>query len=200
MENLTEKEQKILEGISTFIEEKGYPPSQRELAHKVGLKSPNTVDYHLKNMEKKGVIKCSPNRFRAIELKLKEPTGHMIRIPILGMVPAGSPMTAVQQHDDYLDLDKSLAGAPQTFGLRVKGDSMINAGILEGDIVLVRMQSDAQNGDIVVARFNDEATVKYLRRKRDSIFLEPANEKYKPIPASEAQIVGKVTGVIRRYH
>ena len=199
MEQLSGQEQKILNALISFQQEKGYPPSHRELAKKVGFKSPNTVDYYLNKIELKGHIKCPKNRLRAIEIisgSLSYP--NSIRIPVLGTVPAGDPNLALEEQDECIDVDKSLAKG-KVFGLRVKGDSMIDAGILEGDVVIVRVQPTAQDGEIVVARFDDEATVKYFRKKKDGIYLLPANEKYKPIPAKETQIVGKVTGVIRRY-
>lgn len=173
MEQLRRQEQKILDALISCQQEKGYSPSYRELASKVGFKSTNTVDYYLTKLE-------------------------AIRIPVLGTVPAGVPNLALEDQDEFIDVDKSLAKG-KVFGLHVKGDSMKDAGILEGDVVIVRVQSTAENGEIVVARFEDDATVKYFRKKKNGIYLVPANEKYKAISAKEAQIVGKVTGVIRRY-
>lgn len=199
MQILSEQQKKILNVLSSFTKEKGYVPSQRELARKVGLKSPNTVDYHLKKMEEKGFIKCVKNRFRAIELieqSLSSPDA--VKVPILGTVPAGVPNLALEEYDEFIDLDRSLTRG-KVFALRVRGDSMKDAGILEGDLVIVRVQPSANDGDIVTARFEEEATVKYFRKKKEGVFLVPANNKYNPIPAKEAQIIGKVIGVLRRY-
>ena len=199
MESLTEQERKILDALTSFQQEKGYSPSQRELAKKVGVKSPNTVDYHLTKLEKKGYIRCPRNRLRAVELVSDSLfLANSVRIPVLGTVPAGVPSLALEEYDEFIDADRSIANG-NVFGLKVKGESMRDAHIIEGDIVVVKVQPTAENGDIVVARFQDEATVKYFHRKKDGVYLVPANEKYRPIPAREAQIIGKVTGVIRRY-
>lgn len=203
MISLTEQEQKIFDALSAFIEERGYPPSQRELARKVGLKSPNTVDYHLKKLELKGLVRCPKNRFRAVEIVSDETNAssesNTVRIPILGTVPAGPPNLALEQHEDTIEVDRSLARG-KVFGLYVKGDSMKDAGVIEGDMVVVRWQPAAQEGDMVVARFEDEATVKYLRRFKGEFYFVPANEKYQPFPAKDAAIVGKVIAVIRKVH
>jgi repressor LexA len=208
MDSLTEREQKIFGELSSFIKEKGYPPSQRELAKRVGLKSPNTVDYHLKKLEAKGLVRCPKNRFRAVEIMEPReallPAGSL-RIPILGTVPAGPLNLAQEQQDEFLELDRSLAKG-RVFGLKVKGDSMKDAGILEGDIAVVRVQPTAEDGEIVVARMGDEATVKVLRRRKKGVILEPANKNYKPIPIKDisaeetgAEIVGKVVAIVRKF-
>ena len=204
---LTAQEQRILDALSAYQREKGYAPSQRELAKLVGLKSPNTVDYHLKKLEAKGYVQCSKNRSRAVEL-LKEAyrgvreaveTVRAGRVPLLGMVQAGLPALALEDpEEDYIEVDPSLVRG-RSFALRVRGDSMKDAGIFEGDVVIVRVQQSAQEGDVVVARFGDEATVKHFRRRPDGVYLMPANPKYDPIPANEAAILGKVTGVISKY-
>lgn len=199
MNELTQQQKNILERLSAYIQEKGYAPSQRELAKLAGLKSPNTVDYHLKNLEKKGLVKCSNRRFRAIEVPGEmgvRPSGF--KIPLLGSVPAGPLNLAAAEQEDFIEVDPSLVKG-RSMALRVRGDSMKDAGILEGDVVVVRIQPTAQDGDIVVARLEDEATVKYFRRMTDGIYLVPANAHYKPFPLRGAEIAGKVTGVIRRY-
>lgn len=204
---LTAQEQRILDALSAYQREKGYAPSQRELAKMVGLKSPNTVDYHLKKLEAKGFVQCPKNRSRAVELLKQAYRGaretveslRAGRVPLLGAVQAGLPALALQEpEEDYIEVDPSLVRG-RSFALRVRGDSMRDAGILEGDVVVVRVQQSAQEGDIVVARFGDEATVKHFRRRADGYYLVPDNPKYEPIPANEAVILGKVTGIIRKY-
>ena len=203
MEPLTQQESKIMEALSTYIKENGYAPSQRELAKGVGLKSPNTVDYHLKKLESKGLIKCLKNRFRAIELVGRAATNQLkvlaatTRVPLLGTVPAG-PLNHATLEDEYIEVDPSLIKG-KSLALKVRGDSMRDAGILEGDVVIVRLQQTADNGDIVVARAGEDSTVKYFRQMRGRPFLYPANPRYGPIAADRMEILGKVTGVIRKY-
>lgn len=197
MKSLTEAQKRVFDRLSSFIKEKGYTPSFRELAKLLGLKSLNTVHFHLKELEEKGYIKYPRYRSRLIQLKSSFQL-RAIKIPLLGMVPAGLPTLAVEEHEEYIEVDSSLVQG-RSFALRVKGESMRDAGILDGDIVIVRLQNMAQNGEIVVARFEDEATVKYLRYRKDGLYLEPANENFKPIPIEEAKIIGKVTAVIRNY-
>ncbi|OGR80340.1 MAG: repressor LexA [Elusimicrobia bacterium RIFCSPLOWO2_02_FULL_39_32] len=199
MEPLTEQEKKIFNGILSFIRKNGYTPSQRELAEQVGFKSPNTIDYHLKRIEKKGYLHCPKGQFRTIELRKEvTPFANAVRIPVLGQVPAGEPQLALEEYDRFIDLDSSLAKGP-VFALEVKGDSMQEAGIFEKDIVVVKIQQFAENGEIVVARYGDETTVKYFKKKGKEFYLVPANPKYKPILAKGAEIVGKVVGLIRKY-
>lgn len=197
MEKLTGQEQKIWGALLSFQQENGYSPSQRELAKKVGFKSPNTADYYLNKLERKGYIKCPKNRLRAIQLN-STLSPDSVKIPVLGIVPAGVPNLATEQYEEFMDVDRSFIKG-MAFGLKVKGDSMKDAGILEGDILIVQIQSTAENGEIVVARFEDEATVKYFKHRKDGIFLVPGNQNYKSISAKDAQIIGKVTGVMRRY-
>ncbi len=197
MKTLTPQESKIMEALSSYMKEKGYAPSQRELARSVGLKSPNTVDYHLKKLEMKGLIKCLKNRFRAIEVVRDAVVAAAMRIPLLGTVPAG-PLNHATLEEEFIEVDPSLIRG-RSLALRVKGDSMRDAGILEGDVVIVRLQPTAQNGDIVVARSGEDSTVKYFRQMQGRPFLFPANPSYGPIAADRMEIMGKVTGVIRRY-
>ena len=195
MQPLTPAQQKVLRLLTSFQTEKGYTPSFRELSKSCGFKSLDTIHFHLNRLKEKGYIKFPPYQSRHISLRREHPAGS---IPVLGMVPAGNPLSAIEEHDEYIEVDPSIARGT-CFGLRVKGDSMKEAGILSGDIVVVRRQSAAKNGDIVVARFEDEATVKYLRHINRDAYLVPANDHYKPIPAKDAELIGKVTGVIRRY-
>lgn len=192
----TEKQQRILDALSSFIKKNGYTPSQRELARNVGLKSPNTIDYHLKKLEELGFVKCVKNRFRSLEV-LGARIGRGESIPLLGTVPAGAFNYALL-HEEYIEVDPSLIKG-RSLALRVKGDSMKDAGIIEGDVVVVRLQQTAENGDIVVARDGEDATVKYFRQIQGQPFLYPANPRYGPIAADRLEIVGKVTGVVRRY-
>ena len=200
---LTEQESAVLAALTEHLQEKGYMPSQRELARRVGLKSPNTVDYHLKKLERKGLVRCRKGQSRAVTVlrqtlaaRIPEALG---RVPLLGTVPAGVPNFAANAEQEYIEVDSSLVKG-QSLALRVRGDSMKDAGIFEGDVVIVRLQRTAENGEIVVARYGEDATVKTFRMLRGRPYLFPANEKYEPLPADRAEIVGKVTGVIRRYH
>ena len=219
MEEITKTEKRVLEALSFLIRETGYPPSLRELAIKAGFKSPNTADYYIGKLEAKGLVRSGKNRSRAIELVQTDEDASpasVFRVPLLGTVPAGPLAEAVEDREDLLSLDASLVGnlssdRGKIFALRVKGDSMVNAGIHDGDLVIVRIQSTASEGDIVVARFGDEATVKYLRHLRTSgafsggLYLVPGNDKYRPIPVKGASgeegavIVGKVVSVVRKY-
>lgn len=192
--DITEQQKRILDALSGFVKIEGYSPSYRELAEKLGIKSLNTIHFHLKKLEEKGLIKRTKSRYRGVGLA--QPS--TLRIPVFGTVPAGPPNLAAEQYDEFIDVD-SFIGKGTIFGLRIKGDSMKDAGILEGDIVIVRWQPTAENGDIIVARFEDETTVKYFKHQQDGIYLVPANDQYPSIPLQNAQIVGKVTGVLRRY-
>lgn len=191
MPRTTDKQEKILEFLTDYVNEKGYPPSVREICAAVGLKSTATVSYHLTELKKQGRIQGETNKRRAIAI----PETQRGRIPVLGVVQAGMPILAVENVEGYLPWD----GDPSCFALRVRGDSMVNAGILEGDKVVVRPQPDADNGDIVVALLEDEATVKRLWRENGAVWLLPENPAFRPIDGKEATILGKVKAVIREY-
>ena len=191
MARTTDKQEKILEFLNQHIEEKGFPPTVREICAAVGLKSTATVSYHLTELKKQGRIQGETNKRRAIAI----PETQRGRIPVLGVVQAGYPILAVENVEGYLPWD----GDPNCFALRVRGDSMVNAGILEGDKVVVRPQPDADNGDIVVALLEDEATVKRLWREHGAVWLLPENPAFRPIDGREATILGKVKAVIREY-
>lgn len=207
MSTLTPKQQRIYDYILTFTAEHGYPPSVREIGAAVGLKSPSTVHFHLKGLEEAGVIIKAEGKTRAITLPgtvhaphsvAEEQTPAANRIPVVGNVAAGSPILAEECIEDYLTFDtQGLSG--EHFALKVRGESMLEAGILPGDLVVVHRQSEAHSGEIVVALFEDEATVKTLRRKDGHTWLMPANPAYEPIPGDRAEIVGKVVAVVRRY-
>ena len=192
MARTTDKQEKILEFVTDYVNEKGYPPSVREICAAVGLKSTATVSYHLTELKRQGRIQGETNKRRAISVAEPQRQG---RIPVLGMVQAGQPVLAVENVEGYIPWE----GDPGCFALRVRGDSMMNAGILEGDKVIVRPQSDADNGDIVVALLEDEATVKRLWRDGTGVWLLPENPAFSPIDGREAAILGKVKAVLREY-
>ena len=196
MAELTNMQQRIYEYIASCIKEQGYPPSVREIGEAVGLKSPSTVHFHLKHLEEAGVIEKGAGKGRAITLTA--PPVPEDKVPILGNVAAGSPILAEECIEDYLTFD---TGGRQNeyFALRVRGESMLNAGILPGDLVVVHRQSNAHNGEFVVAMIDDEATVKRLSRRNGQTWLLPENEAYSPIDGTYAQILGKVAAVVRRY-
>ena len=196
MAGLSSMQQKIYEYIASCIRNQGYPPSVREIGEAVGLKSPSTVHFHLKRLEEAGVIEKGAGKGRAITLT--EPLEPENRVPIVGNVAAGSPILAEECIEDYLTFDTG-GRSGEYFALRVRGESMLNAGILPGDLVVVRRQQTANNGEIVVALIEDEATVKRFSRRNGHIWLLPENEAYSPIDGTYAQILGKVAAVVRRY-
>ena len=200
---LTPKQQQIYDYILGFTNAHGYPPSVREIGAAVGLKSPSTVHFHLKGLEEAGVIAKAEGKTRAISLVNHTPVPDLPEapvdhVPVVGSVAAGSPILAQECIEDYLPFDTNgLTG--EHFALKVRGESMLNAGILPGDLVVVHRQSDAYSGEIVVALFEDEATVKTLSRRDGHTWLLPENDAYEPIDGSRAEIIGKVVGVVRRY-
>ena len=206
MAKLTAKQQQIYNYIVKFTSDHGYPPSVREIGAAVGLKSPSTVHFHIKGLEEAGVLIKAEGKTRALTLpganlsrtvaEEREPVAN--QVPVLGNVAAGSPILAEECIEEYLTFDtQGLEG--EHFALRVRGESMINAGILPDDLVVVHRQQDARNGEIVVALFEDEATVKTLRRRDGHTWLMPENAEYEPIDGTYADIIGKVVAVIRRY-
>jgi len=198
MAKLRTKQQQIYDYIVSFTEEHGYPPSVREIGEAVGLKSPSTVHFHMKNLEKAGMIVKAKKKTRAISLHHSEDGPHQDTVPILGNVAAGAPILAEECIEDYLTFDTGgLSG--EHFALRVRGESMRDAGILPGDLVVVHQQQRASAGDIVVAMIDGEATVKTLRRRDGHVWLMPENPEYEPIPGDHAEILGRVTAVVRRY-
>ena len=186
----------IYEYLCSVIPEQGYAPSVREICDAVGLKSPSTVHFHLKRLQERGLIEKGDCKGRAIVLAKR---GEQNRIPVLGDVAAGSPILAQECIDDYLTFD--CGGQEEDyFALRVRGESMLNAGILPGDLVVVRRQQTAQSGEIVVALLGEEATVKRLQRRNGEIWLLPENDAYQPIDGTHAAVLGKVTAVVRQYN
>jgi repressor LexA len=205
MLELTERQKQILLYIKEQVRDKGYPPSVREIGDAVGLRSSSTVHGHLKRLESKGYIRRDPTKPRAIEIldgfqESALVAKELIQVPILGSVTAGQPILAVQNIEDYFPLPRDFASDEATFMLRVQGDSMIEAGILNGDYVVVRQQPDASNGEIVVALIEDEATVKRFYKESGHIRLQPENPVYDAIITKNAHILGKVIGVLRRLH
>ena len=196
MAELSSMQQRIYEYIANCIREQGYAPSVREIGEAVGLKSPSTVHFHLKHLMEAGYIQKGAGKGRAITLK--EAALPEDRVPIVGNVAAGNPILAQECIEDYLPFDTNgLSG--EHFALKVRGESMLNAGILPGDLVVVHQQRDARNGEIVVAMFEEEATVKTLSRRDGHTWLLPENDAYEPIDGENAEIIGKVVGVVRRY-
>ena len=203
MQGLTTRQLQVLEGIHQITRQKGYPPTVREIGQKLGLRSSCTVQRHLEALERKGYIKRDRTKARSVEIvQAPDPTMipvPMIPVPVVGRVAAGQPILATENIEEVFPLPRDIVKDDQCFMLQVKGDSMIEAGIFDGDYVVVRQQPYAENGDIVVGLLEDEATVKYFRRRRNHIYLEPANKKMQPILGDQAQIIGKVLMSIRRY-
>ena len=198
MAQLSKMQQRIYDYIVSCIREQGYPPSVREIGEAVGLKSPSTVHFHLKHLEEAGVIEKGAGKGRAITLTEPPVEAQEDRVTIVGNVAAGSPILAEECIEDYLTFDTG-GRSGEYFALRVRGESMLNAGILPGDLVVVRRQQTCNNGEIVVAMIEDEATVKRFSRRNGHIWLLPENDAYSPIDGTYAQILGKVAAVVRRY-
>ena len=191
MPRTSNKAQLIMDYVNQFIQENGYSPSVREIGAAVGLRSTASVSYHLQALQEKGLIQAPGAKGRKRALVTGSRPGQ---IPVIGVVTAGLPILAVENQEGTIPWSE--AGC---FALRVRGDSMINAGILEGDKVIVRPQQSADNGQIVVARIDDEATVKRLLRRNGQVWLMPENDNYAPIDGTNAEIIGVVKGVVREY-
>lgn len=204
-DDLTSQQSKILNYIKKEILSKGYPPSVREICKAVGLSSTSTVHGHLRTLEKKGYIRKGNNKKRAIEVVDTDniysnfPKKEIVNLPIVGTVTAGSPILAIENVEDTLPISIDFIGNNDSFVLRVKGDSMIEAGILDGDFVIVNVQSIARNGEIVVALIEDEATVKTFYKEYNHFRLQPENSMLEPILVNEVEILGVVKCVIRKY-
>ena len=200
---LTGRQQEIWDFLVDYVDQHGYPPTVREIGEAVGLASPSTVHAHLANLERAGLLRRDPTKPRALELLGRErteaPAATLARLPLVGQIAAGGPLLAEHNVEEHLAVPETLRG---DFLLRVKGDSMINAGILDDDIVVVERSQDARNGEIVVALAGedesaDEATVKRFFREGRRIRLQPENDALEPIYAPHVQILGRVTGVFR---
>jgi len=200
--DLTKRQQEIFDFIKRYSSSHGYPPTVRDIGKAIGLTSSSTVHAHLANLEKLGLLRRDPTRPRAIEIlvdKAKRVVGDgESGLPLVGSVAAGQPVLAEQNIEDYVEIPPIAGGDAGEFLLRVRGDSMKDAGILEGDHVVVRRQATALEGEIVVAQIGDEATVKRFYREPDHVRLQPENPDYEPIISREVEILGKVVGVMRR--
>lgn len=191
MPRTSNKAQMIVDYVNQFVQENGYSPSVREIGEAVGLRSTASVSYHLQALQEKGLLQAPGAKGRKRALVTGARFGQ---IPVVGVVTAGLPILAVENQEGTLSWNE-----PGCFALRVRGDSMINAGILPGDLVVVRPQSTADDGQIVVARLEDEATVKRLSRRSGQVWLLPENEHYAPIDGTNAELIGVVRGVVREY-
>jgi repressor LexA len=200
---LTRRQEQVLDFIRSEIHRQGYPPSVREIGEAVGLSSSSTVHSHLSALETKGFIRRDPSKPRALEVLDFRDTeaaidyGRVRAVPLVGQVAAGEPILAAENIESTMSLPVEMADEA-TFILRVRGDSMIDAGILDGDHIVVRQQTAASNGDIVVAMIEDEATVKRFYREADRVRLQPENATMEPIYATDVQILGKVVALFRR--
>ncbi len=205
--DLTARQRRILDFIRTWVERHGYPPSVREIGEAVGLVSPSSVAYQLKELEKKGFLRRDPNRPRAVDVRSpgdiddelsrsQRPTPAYV--PMLGRIAAGGPILAEQSMEDVFPLPRELVGEGEVFMLQVKGDSMLDAAICDGDWVVVRQQPTADSGEIVAAMLDGEATVKTYRRRDGHVWLMPHNPAFDPIPGDDATIMGRVVAVLRR--
>lgn len=202
MEGLNEREKSILAFIKEETRKKGYPPSVREIGFAVGLKSSSTVHGYLAQLEEKGFIRRNPATPRAIEILDDDSipiNKEMVNIPLVGRITAGTPILAQESIEDVFPLPLDLVRAEDTFMLNVSGDSMVGAGILDGDMLIVKRQNYANNGEIVAALLEDEATVKRYYKEADRIRLQPENEYMEPIFSDNVVILGKVVGLIRQY-
>ncbi len=198
--DLTKRQKEIFDFIRRYASRYGYPPTVREIGKAVGLHSSSTVHAHLANLEKVGLLRRDPTKPRAIELLVDRAKRAMRGpgLPLVGHVAAGEPILAEENIEEYVQLPAAIGGEQGDYILEVKGDSMRDAGILEGDYVVVSEADDADNGQIVVALIEDEATVKRFYREKDRVRLQPANKAYKPIRTRDAKVLGRVIGVYRR--
>jgi repressor LexA len=197
--SLTKRQQEIFDFIKRYSARHGYPPTVRDIGKAIGLTSSSTVHAHLANLEKIGLLRRDPTKPRAMEILDKAKRAVMPSgLPLVGRVAAGSPILAEENIEEHLDVPSVAGGDQGDYVLRVTGDSMKNAGILEGDYVVVHSQDTAQDGDIVVALLEDEATVKRFFKESDHVRLQPENEALEPILTREVEVLGRVVGVFRR--
>jgi repressor LexA len=194
----TPRQQAILDVIKDFTREHGYPPSVREIGERVGLSSSSTVQCHLRTLEKKGLIKRDPTKPRALTSESDSIARDVVTVPIIGRVAAGVPITAAENIEDEFALPAHLVRNSGSFMLRVKGESMVEAAILDGDLILVNPQKIANNGEIVVAMIDNEATVKTFYKEDNRVRLQPQNKFMEPIYSDSVEIVGRVSAVIRK--
>ena len=205
MEKLTPKQEVILDILKKLIAKNGYPPTVREIGKEAHLSSPATIHFHLKQLELKGYIKQDLNKNRTLEVLVPneyiEKDENVLSIPLLGKVTAGLPIEAIESYDEYLTIPANMFSTKkEIFSLKVSGESMINVGIYDGDIVIVEKTNDAKNGETVVAmNENNEATVKTFYKEKDHIRLQPENDYMEPIILKDVTILGKVIGLFRRF-
>jgi len=201
LSQLTSREQQILDAIKKVVQIKGYPPSVREIGQLVGLNSSSTVHGYLQRLEQKGFLHRDPSKPRALEL-MGDPSGfrniNVHYIPVLGRVPAGDPLLAIENPEEVMPVPVDLTGQGEFFLLRIHGESMIKSGILDGDLVVVRRQQTADNGDIIVALLGEEVTVKRFFLEEDHVRLQPENDLLSPIIVKNINILGKVTALLRK--
>jgi repressor LexA len=198
--NLTKRQQEIFDYVKRYAREHGYPPTVRDIGKAIGLTSSSTVHAHLANLEKLGLLRRDPTKPRAIEVlaDTAKAAAAAPGLPLVGQVAAGQPVLAEENIEEYVAVPPIAGGEDGHFVLRVKGDSMKDVGIFDGDHVVVRQQETARNGEIVVALVDDEATVKRFFRERDHVRLQPENAAVEPIRSRDAQVLGRVVGVFRR--
>jgi repressor LexA len=198
--NLTKRQREIFDFVRRYGEEHGYPPTVRDIGKAIGLTSSSTVHAHLANLEKLGVLRRDPTKPRAIEVLVDKAKAAVVPsgLPVVGQVAAGQPVLAEENIEEYVPVPEIAGGDEGEFVLRVKGDSMVGAGIFEGDYVVVRPQETATDGEIVVALVEDEATVKRFFKEADHVRLQPENETLDPILSRDVQLLGRVVGVCRR--
>ncbi|MPZ61603.1 MAG: transcriptional repressor LexA [Propionibacteriales bacterium] len=217
---LTPRQRRVLNVIRDSVEQRGYPPSMREIGDSVGLTSSSSVSHQLRSLESKGFIRRDPNRPRALEVlhpdalggRATAPSGESVvdvtgigdlrpdatYVPVVGRIAAGGPILAEERVEEVMPLPKTLVGEGTLFMLEVRGDSMIDAAVCDGDFVVVRQQPDAENGEMVAALIEGEATVKTFQKKRNQVWLLPQNDAYDPIDGTDATILGKVVTILRR--
>ena len=201
---LTLRQEEVLTYIKKYIAVHGYPPAIREICAGVGLNSPATVFVHLKNLEKNGIVRSTNNKFRSLELLVDneyiDKAEDVIKVPLLGKITAGNPITAIEQPDEFFDLPASLVPKNgEVFTLHVSGESMINKGIFDNDYVIIKRQNDAKNGDIVVAMTDEnEVTLKTFYKEKDHIRLQPENDTMEPLIFPNITILGKAIGLYRK--
>jgi repressor LexA len=202
VENLSSKQEQVLEFLVNFNTEHGFPPTIRELCRHFGFKSLNTAHFHLRSLEKKGYIEIHPGKGRGITLPGARPLSER-QMPVVGRIAAGAPILALENVDDFLGIDKGFFGAETDFAVQVKGDSMVDAHIQDGDYVIIKIQDQAKKGDIVAALIDDEVTLKYFYRTKSQVRLESANPKYPPMifkkgDVRSVKIIGIMVGLVRK--
>ena len=198
MKDLTKRQSEVLSFIKIFIDSHKYPPTIREIAHNFEISVKGAYD-HVKALEKKDVISCDTNRSRAIEICSSDSDIEILSIPVLGHVAAGQPLMASENFNGHLSMPSNMLKAGDYFALNIKGDSMINAGILDGDTAIIRQKSTAENGEIIVALIDDAVTLKRFFKEKNRVRLKAENDSYSPIYTQEIKILGKLVKILRNY-